>query len=1318
MPGESLDTQLGSAPQLRTGLEMQQLKASVRSRLFGTEEPAPTLGGYTIKRLIGHGGMGTVYEAVEGDSESVALKALRGFSPAALYRLKNEFRALADVVHPNLVALHNLVVFEDQAFLTMELIDGIDFLAHIRATRTDDPHNFDPLRQALAQLFAGILALHDAGKLHRDIKPTNVLVNRQGRVVILDFGLVSETDGETTISNSRDAIAGTPAYMAPELAMGGQVGQAGDWYGVGVMLYEALVGELPFLGNGIEVLRVKCVRDPTPPIERNPEVPEDLSKLCMQLLQRNVDDRPTKAHLRELACSACSPTPTTTPPRQLPRGRKVPLIGRSEHLRRLRRALLDVRPMSPLVVCLHGRSGMGKTALMQRFIEDVHRQGRGVVITGRCYSAESVAFKAFDSLVDALTELLLEQLDPTSAEDSGLFRSSDSGLFRNVDSDLFRTDPGHPSRSSSTYRVLPFAPGDPESLVLPDDIAALARLFPVLRRVPEIDQLCERNPLDLEGHPLLRRARAALRELLARLSSRRPFVLFIDDLQWGDTDSASLLIEVLRGPRAPGVLVVLGYRSEDITSSPILEQLPLQLREEKGMPEVRELEVGPLTLDEARSLARTSLGADNDELAPELAEQVDLIARESHGSPLFVRELVHHVEAAHYQADTEELSNSLESGQVSLVDVTRQRLDRLPATAREVMNLVAVAGNPVEQTVLARVIGSTASARQGLALLRSLHLVRKGAADRGKAVEVYHDAIREQVLERLSTDELRQLHRQLADALATTGDVKPEVLAHHLRGAGDRERAARFTIDAASKAMGSLAFNRAVELYAAAIELTPSREVDTRRALQVLRGQALVHAGRAHEAARVFIEASATASPQRALTLQRRAGEQLLRCGEFHHGMAVLDQVLAKMGLATPRTRAGVIARTMRDRVLLRVRGFNFQPRAAVTLAPEEIEELDTLNAARAGLSMLDPMRSSMFASLYVRRCLEVGEPSRVSGALAMEAAQLSFQGGSTYDRVQRLLQAARLIAEEHQCGSASDLDFVKGVVAFFNGNFSEALRRLESTIVSTHQGAVVDEVEGPYREMFELLALYHTGKFNQLRARKREHLQHARERANLCAETTVRAGPQVATWLVEDRPTEAGSDLQDAVRRWPVGSFIGQRCWAFLGARAADMYLKDGTYAWARAEEAWPQFRTSFMFLGQFPRVMGRYWRATAALAYRLDGGPKRRRVERIARRESLAIRNEKMAWATPYADLLDAGLAQLEGNLEHAVTCLKAATRGFAAGDMDAMAAAARYRLGTVLGGSEGDALQRASEQWLADEGVVAPSRFVYMYSPYCGH
>ena len=221
---DGLGLQLQAARALEPGLEVQQLKAQVRARLFGTSEAPPTLGGYKIGRLIGRGGMGAVYEAQDERGEVVALKALRGCEPSALARFKHEFRALSDLVHPNLALLHSLVVADDQAFLTMERIDGVDFLAHVRAAPAGQ--RVARLRGALAQLVDGLAALHAAGKLHRDVKPSNVLVTGEGRVVILDFGLVEELVGPAP--EPGDPVAGTPAYMAPELLRGGAPSAASD----------------------------------------------------------------------------------------------------------------------------------------------------------------------------------------------------------------------------------------------------------------------------------------------------------------------------------------------------------------------------------------------------------------------------------------------------------------------------------------------------------------------------------------------------------------------------------------------------------------------------------------------------------------------------------------------------------------------------------------------------------------------------------------------------------------------------------------------------------------------------------------------------------------------------------------------------------------------------------------------------------------------------------------------------------------------------------------------------------------------------------
>ena len=145
-------------------------------------------GGCASSRRIGEGGMGVVYEAFDAQRRgSVALKTLSRLDAGSVYRLKNEFRALADVSHPNLCRLHELFSEGGQWFFTMELVEGERFDRWVRPGRRRSTEA--RLRAALPQLCAAIAAIHAAGKLHRDLKPSNVLVTHEGRVVVLDFGL-------------------------------------------------------------------------------------------------------------------------------------------------------------------------------------------------------------------------------------------------------------------------------------------------------------------------------------------------------------------------------------------------------------------------------------------------------------------------------------------------------------------------------------------------------------------------------------------------------------------------------------------------------------------------------------------------------------------------------------------------------------------------------------------------------------------------------------------------------------------------------------------------------------------------------------------------------------------------------------------------------------------------------------------------------------------------------------------------------------------------------------------------------------------------
>ncbi len=280
-----------SVSSLATGSELKPKVASMKAPV------ASRLGDYRLLGELGHGGMGVVYEAVHlQHGTQVALKTLPTLDGASLHLFKREFRRLSGVNHPNLIGLHMLEVDGCQWFFTMDLVEGGDFLSFVRPGGVLDEAR---LRSGLNQLVAGVMALHGHRIIHRDLKPSNVMVAHDGRVVLLDFGLVLELE-RANVSRNADGIgiAGTPAYMAPEQAAGLQVSAPGDWYAVGVMLYEALSGRRPFKGSMWEIIKAKQNHD-APPLSENESNPSDLAALCMRLLLASLEIAPTPSRLQK-----------------------------------------------------------------------------------------------------------------------------------------------------------------------------------------------------------------------------------------------------------------------------------------------------------------------------------------------------------------------------------------------------------------------------------------------------------------------------------------------------------------------------------------------------------------------------------------------------------------------------------------------------------------------------------------------------------------------------------------------------------------------------------------------------------------------------------------------------------------------------------------------------------------------------------------------------------------------------------------------------------------------------------------------------------
>ena len=1035
----------------RAGLGTDAPRITAEEAAHAPDPSWPRVEGYDILGVLGSGGMGTVYRAFDRRCRHpVALKTINRVGATALLRFKHEFRTLLDVAHPNLVTLYELICDGQNWFLTMELLDGVDFLRYVKADapsrfaqetfssraryglcdretevttaveladfgietesasalqpgparpprggvaapliapvgRSLTPGQRSRLRAALRQLAEGIAALHAAGKLHRDIKPSNVIVTRDGRVVLLDFGLAAEQGQDGQHRSTEEHLVGTAAYMAPEQAASRPVSAASDWYSVGVMLFEALTGRLPFLGSVLSVLMDKQRFEPPAPSELTPDVPEDLNALCVDLLRRRPEDRPPgREVLRRLGSrgatedQALEETGAHLSASTWAPGQRVTLVGRQRHREALEAALTAMCLGRTVAVYLHGPSGAGKTALLQDFLDERLERGDAVILAGRCYERESVPYKALDSLIDALG------------------------------------------------RHLGRLPAAEVAALLPRDVGSLARVFPSLRRVEAVVQSPRRGFASPDPQELRRRAFSALRELLARLGDRNPLILAIDDLQWGDVDSAALLVELLRPPDAPVLLFLGTYRSEDRATSPFLQALfeaQGLARDQDQDPcgglglDCRELAVELLAHDEASALALALLGEIDPSRSSDQRNLVEAIARESRGNPFFVAELVRHVQADDMHEHLESaggrsagLTGGTESSKLVLDEVLWSRIRRLPEEARRVLELIAISGRPLRLVELSQCADLAQDERVALALLRAGRLIRSTGRAETDEVETYHDRVREAVVARLEPDAARAHHHRLALVLEASGQADPEVLGLHFLGADQPERAAEFFVQAADEAAETLAFERAATLYRRALEHQPRRS-SQERILRARLGDALANAGRGADAARAYLEAVAHATVAEALELQRRAAMQFLISGHIDEGLATLRTVLATVGMTLPSTPLRSLASLLWRRARLRLRGLGFRERDPSEIAAADLTRIDVCWSAGAGLSVVDTIRGADFQARGLLLSLEAGEPSRIARALAMEAAHTASTGGSNRKTTARLLERAEELA-------------------------------------------------------------------------------------------------------------------------------------------------------------------------------------------------------------------------------------------------------------------------------------------------------------------
>ena len=1233
--------------------------------------------------------MGVVYEALDRERDTrVALKTLRNLNAEGVFRFKNEFRALQDVQHPNLVSLDELIEEEGRWFLTMELVEGADFLGYVtrRSGAAEGEAAFQPtdrmptgmvpssasrgspeaifaaaateatwdgtnqprydeerLRAALGQLARGLSALHTAGKLHRDIKPPNVLVTRTGRVVLLDFGLVANLE-EHHSRSSPNQVVGTSAYMAPEQAASKPLGPSADWYAVGVVLYEALTGRLPFNGPPLEILMNKQRFEPAPPRALVPAVPRDLDALCVELLRFDPGARPSAREvLRRLnveeAFDASGAARVSASSSQ---GQVAPFVGREEELGTLRRAFADVRKGAGVTVFVEGQSGVGKSALVRQFTRGLLIETPGaVVLAGRCYERESVPYKAFDGVVDSLSHYMME---------IGKLKAA---------------------------------------AITPQKAALLAQAFPVLRRVEPIATAPVPQHEVLDPQELRTRVFAGMRELLLRLADREPVVVVIDDLQWADADSLALLRELTRPPEPPLLLLIATLR--DGSAATMASGL---------LGEVRQLRVDPLPPRHARALAAELIGR----IAPTSALDAEAIVGESGGHPLFIDELVRHGSLSVRESPTP----------LRLDDALWARISRLEPAVQQVLTLAVVAGAPIEQAALARAEGvDPLELSKRVAVLRVANLVKSSGARARDAIEPFHDWVRSSCLSHLPAVAKRACHRRLAVALESLDRADPEALLMHWQGAGESAKAAKYAAIAAARAADAFAFDRAAVLYGTAIDLLPEGATE-RRGFEEKRGDALANGGRGGEAAEAYLRAVPGANAATALDLQRRAAEQRLRSGWIDEGLETLRTVLGAVGMELPKTPRSALATLLWRRSRIWMRGLGFAERDASQLSQAELTRIDICWSAANGLAMVDVIRGAGFQAQHLLLALDAGEPYRVARAIAMEGAYLATEGAPAAKATTELFDlAAGLAARAGNPHAVALSTLVRGNADYFRGSWKLARQRCDEAEAIFRDRCTGVSWEIHTAQTFSLWSLLWLGEVREFWRRAATLIVEAEERGDLYALTAFRTARAQYGYPAVDDVESGRGEVAEVMQRWSRQGFQLPHWWELFALGNLDLY-EGGAAAHARIEARWPALASSMLLRIQVLRLEATHFRARGALAAARATPAERASRARFAQGLAGKIARERVPWSDALAAAVRAGVAHLGERPEEALVLLDEAIRGFGAADMALMAATAKRRKGELLGGAEGGALIAAADAFMRAQRIARPERITAMLMP----
>ena len=661
-------------------------------------------GRYEIISELGRGGMGKVYRAEDKKiNEEVALKLIRpeiASDKTTLQRFSNELKLARKISHRNVCRMYELMEDRGIHFITMEFVPGQDLKGLLRQTGPLKAARSVPIAR---QICEGLAEAHRLGVVHRDLKPGNIMIDHDDNAKIMDFGIARSVYAKGVTAEG--LVIGTPEYMSPEQLEGKEPDPRSDIYSLGVILYEMVTGRVPFGGDSALSIALQHKTEfPLSPQEFAPDLPPDLSAVVLRCLAKDREERYQSAAelLRTLddvqgGVGIAPATGKTKIPSFLieeePFREKLPVfVARETELEWLGKALDSVLLGKGRVVFLTGEAGTGKTALLQEFSrrsQDAYPDL--IVANGKCNAHTGIG----DPYLPFIEIMALLSGDVEAKRSAGTISREHATRLWNLIPFTAKT-----LLENGQDLLNTLVPGAP--LVARSEVASAG----VSAWLASLKKLVERKS-SLPADSTLQQSHLfeQYTRVLQALSGKIPLLLIVDDLQWTDAGSASLLFHLGRRIAGSRILIVGAFRPAEVAFGRGEERHPLGsilLEFKRDLGEI-EMEVGKA---EGRRFVDDFIDSEPNRLTETFRQA---LYNQTKGHPLFTVELLRNMQERGALVK-DKIGCWVEGPELdwdtlpARVDaVIEERINRLNEKLRELLTIASIEGEEFSAEVIARV---------------------------------------------------------------------------------------------------------------------------------------------------------------------------------------------------------------------------------------------------------------------------------------------------------------------------------------------------------------------------------------------------------------------------------------------------------------------------------------------------------------------------------------------------------------------------------------------------------------------------------------